>query len=116
MPGVNNIVPLLQDTAELIRGYGDIYSLSFRARFEPAPRVVLDPRIGGFFWDSKVTVVGAGEHVETTHEGGGLTIGVGAAYRVWRGLEIGISVDHFRGFPNNIATLYSGTLEWRFKP
>lgn len=46
--------------------------------------------------------------------GASLTLGVGAAYRVWRGLEFGIGIDNFRGSPKNVATLYSGSLELRF--
>jgi PKD repeat protein len=109
-----NLTPLLQDTAELIRGYGNIFSLSLRGRLEVAPRFTIDPRIGAFFWDTKVTAQGGGTSVEDTHQGGGVTVGVGAAYRVWRGLELGVGVDYFRGSTNNVATLYAGSLEWRF--
>jgi PKD repeat protein len=109
-----SLTPLLQDTAQLIRGYGNLYSLSLRGRFELAPRFSLDPRLGGFFWDTKVMAVGDAISIDTTHRGGGVTVGLGASYRVWRGLALGIGVDHFRGFPNNIATLYGASLEWRF--
>jgi hypothetical protein len=61
-----------------------------------------------------VTVTGLDDHVDATHEGGGVTAGASATYRVWRGLELGLSIDHYRGFPSNIATLYAGTVEWRF--
>lgn len=109
-----NIMPLLQDTTELIRGYGDVYSLSFRPRVEIGPRLMLDPRVGAFLWDTKTTVQTADVRFDHTHEGGGLTVGAGIAYRVWRGLELGAGVDFYRGVPNNIATLYAATLEWRF--
>jgi hypothetical protein len=109
-----NLTPLLQDTTELLRGYGNIVSLSYTARFEVAPRFVLEPRLGGFFWATKTTAIGLDDRFENTHEGGGVTVGATAAYRVWRGLEVGVSVDHFRGFPNNIATLYGGSIAWRF--
>jgi hypothetical protein len=108
------VTPLLQDTTDVIRGYGNIFSLAFRPRFEIAPNLMLDPRIGGFFWDTKVTAQAAGFRVDNTHEGGGVTGGIGIAYRVWRGLEAGIGVDYFRGAPSNNAVLYSGSLEWRF--
>jgi hypothetical protein len=111
-----NLTPLLQDTTGLLRGYGNIVSLSYTARFEVAPRFVIEPRLGGFFWATKVTAVGFDDRIDTTREGGGVTLGATAAYRIWRGLELGASVDHFRGFPNNIATLYAGSLEWRFGP
>jgi hypothetical protein len=114
VPSSANIVPLLQDTAELIRGYGNIFSLSWRGHIELAPRLLIEPRIGGFFYDTKVTADGGGASVDATHQGGGVTAGLGAAYRVWRGLELGIGVDYFRGSPNTVATLYSGSLEWRF--
>jgi len=114
VPSSANILPLVQDTTELIRGYGNIFSLSFRGRWELAPRFTVDPRVGAFFWDTKVTADAADIRVDSTHQGGGVTAGIGAAYRLWRGLELGIGVDYFRGSPNNIATLYGGSLEWRF--
>jgi hypothetical protein len=109
-----NLTPLLRDTAELIDGYGNIFSLSLRGRLEVAPRFSIDPRIGAFFWDTKVTAQGGVTSVQADHQGGGVTVGVGAAYRVWRGLELGVGVDYFRGSSNNVATLYAGSLEWRF--
>ncbi len=109
-----NLTPLLQNTTELIRGYGNIVSLSYAGRFELLPRFSLEPRLGGFFWATKVSAIGLDDRIDTTHEGGGVTAGLTAAYRVWRGLELGVSVDHYRGSPSNIATLYAGTLLWRF--
>jgi pro-kumamolisin-like protein/Big-like domain-containing protein/outer membrane protein with beta-barrel domain len=109
-----DITPLLQNTTELIRGYGNIFSLSFRGRFELVPRFSIDPRVGAFFWDTKVTAESGAASVDTTHRGGGVTAGVGVAYRVWHGLELGLGVDYFRGSPNNVALLYGGSLEWRF--
>jgi hypothetical protein len=105
---------LLQDTASLIRDYGNIVSLSYAGRFEVLPRFSLEPRLGGFFWATKASAIGLDDRINATHEGGGVTAGLTAAYRVWRGLEVGVSVDHYHGFPSNIATLYAGTLEWRF--
>jgi hypothetical protein len=109
-----SVPALLEDTAGLIRGYGNIFALSFRPRIELAPRLMLDPRIGAFVWSSKVTAVAAGSSFDETHQGGGITLGLGVAYRVWRGLELGVGADFYRGTPNNIATLYGGSLEWRF--
>jgi hypothetical protein len=74
----------------------------------------LEPRVGGFFWATNVVSIGFEDRVQATREGGGITVGVTLAYRVFRGLEFGIDIDHYRGFPNNIATLYGGSLEWRF--
>lgn len=109
-----DIAPLLADTAGMIRGYGNIFSVSVRTRFEVLPNFMIDPRLGGFFWDTKVTATGGGEQVSLTHQGGGITGGLGVSYRIWRGLELGIGLDHYHGFPKNIATLYGGTVEWRF--
>jgi hypothetical protein len=89
-----NLTPLLRNTTELIRGYGNIVSLSYAGRFELVPRFSLEPRLGGFFWATKVSAVSLDDRIDTTHEGGGVTAGLTAAYR--------------------IATLYAGTLEWRF--
>jgi hypothetical protein len=109
-----SVTPLLQDTTDVIRGYGDIFALTFSPRFEIAPRLSLDPRLGGFFWDTKVTAQAEGFRVDTTHEGGGVTGGVGLTYRVWRGLKVGVGADYFRGIPHNTGVLYGGSLEWRF--
>jgi hypothetical protein len=114
IPSAASLTPLLQNTTELIRGYGNIVSLSYAGHFEVLPRFSLEPRLGGFFWATKVSAVGPNDRIDTTHEGGGLTAGLTGSYRVWRGLEIGVSVDHYRGNPSNIATLYAGSLEWRF--
>jgi len=109
-----NLTPLLQDTTELLRSYGNILSMSYTGHFEIAPRFSIEPRLGGFFWATKDTAVGFGDRIDATHEGGGVTLGLTAAYRVWRKLELGVAIDHYRGFPNNIATFYGGTMEWRF--
>ena len=114
IPSADKLTLLLQDTTELTRGYGNIVSLSYAGRFEVLPRFSLEPRLGGFFWATKAVAITLDDRIDTTHEGGGVTAGLTAAYRVWHGLEVGVSVDHYRGFPNNIATLYAGTLEWRF--
>jgi hypothetical protein len=114
IPSSASLTPLLQDTTELIRGYGNIVSLSYSGRFEVLPRFSLEPRLGGFFWSTKTVATGLDDRADATHEGGGVTAGVTAAYRVWRGLELGVNIDHYRGFPNNIATLYGGSVEWRF--
>jgi hypothetical protein len=114
IPSEAGVVPLLEDTAGLLRGYGNVFAVSFRPRIEIFPKVMLDPRIGPYFWSTKVTVTGAGQSVDATHEGGGIAVGIGAAYRIWRGLEFGVGADYFRGTPSNHATLYSGSLEWRF--
>jgi hypothetical protein len=116
IPSSSRLIPLLQDTAELTRGYGNIVPLSYSGRFEVLPRFSLEPRLGGFFWATKAIVTSVDDRIDTTHEGAGVTAGLTAAYRIWRGLELGGSGDHFRGFPNNIATLYAGTLVWRFGP
>jgi hypothetical protein len=114
IPASSSVTPLLENTASLIRGYGNIVSLSYAGRFEVVPRFQLEPRLGGFFWATKVTATGPDDRVDATHEGGGITAGLSATYRLWKGLEVGVSVDHYHGFPSNIATLYAGTLEWRF--
>lgn len=111
-----SVPALLQETTRLVRGYGNIFSLSWRAPVEIAPRITIEPRAGAFVWDTQVRAVSDGANLSATHRGGGLTAGVGLAYRVWRGLRIGVGADFFRGSPNNIATLYGGSLEWSFAP
>lgn len=109
-----SIPTLLGDATRALRGYGSIYSFSFLTRLEPLPRLSIDPRLGPFFWDTKVTVEANGLSESTRHAGGGGTAGVGIAYRLWRGLHVGVGVDYFRGTQYNVATLYGGSLEWRF--
>jgi Pro-kumamolisin, activation domain/Bacterial Ig-like domain (group 1) len=110
-----NTYPLLQDVARGVTGYGSIYSLSLRGHWELVPRLFLTPRVGGYFWDSRVTAETADDDLATaTHRGGGFTAGLGAAYRVWRGLELGIGADYFRGSQDNTATLFGASVEWRF--
>lgn len=109
-----NLAPLLADTADALNGYGSLYTLSLRGRWEPWRRVSINPRIGGYFWESRVTVEADGQRAAATHRGGGVTGGVGFAYRLWRGLEIGLGADYFKGSRVNRAALYAGTLEWRF--
>jgi len=114
IPSKASLTPLLQSTTGLIRGYGNIYSVSYAGYFEVLPRVSLEPRLGGFFWATKVSAIGFDDRIDSTHEGGGATAGLSTAYRLWRGLEFGLSVDYYRGSPSNNATLYGGTFEWRF--
>jgi hypothetical protein len=114
IPSKASLTPLLQSTTGLIRGYGNLYSVSYAGHFEVLPRFSLEPRLGGFFWATKVSAIGFDDRIDSTHEGGGATAGVSAAYRLWRGLELGLSVDYYRGSPSNNATLYGGSFEWRF--
>ncbi len=114
IPSKGSLTPLLESTAGLIRGYGNIYAVSYAGHFEVLPRFSLEPRLGGFFWATKVSAIGFDDRIDSTHEGGGGTAGLSAAYRLWRGLELGLSVDYYRGSPSNTATLFGGTVEWRF--
>jgi len=68
------------------------------------------------YWETKVTASASSSTQHATHRGGGVSAGVGLAFDVFRQLSVGVSVDHFRGSPMNIGTLYSGTIEWRFGP
>lgn len=91
-----------------------MWSVSWRGRFVLAPRLSLEPRVGGFYWDATVSASAPAERIELSRRGGGFTVGMGAAYRLWRGLSLGIGVDHYRGAGRNLATLYGCSLEWRF--
>lgn len=71
IPSRAELTPLLQDTTELTRGYGNIVSLSYSGRFEVLPRFSLEPRLGGFFWATKATAISLDDRIDTTHEGGG---------------------------------------------
>ncbi len=106
--------PLLSGTTGLIRGYGNIASLSVRGEFPLLPRLFLEPRVGGFYWGTSVSAEADGERDRITHQGGGATVGAGIAWRLWRRLSLGVNVDHYHGFPHNTATLYAGSLEMRF--
>jgi hypothetical protein len=111
---VGTLHSLLEDTARALNGYGSIYSFSVRGRWELLPKLFLTPRVGGYYWDTRVTVRADGDEASATHKGGGVTAGVGAAYRVWGGLELGVGADYFRGSEDNTAVLYGGSVEWRF--
>jgi hypothetical protein len=114
VPADTSIPTLLRDTARALNGYGNTYSLSFRSPIEVAPRFTIEPRFGAFLWETSVTTEFDGDSAHDTRSGGGITAGAGIAYRLWRGLKIGVGVDYFRGTQENIATLYGGSLEWRF--
>jgi hypothetical protein len=111
---VTDLPALLSATAGPLRGYGNIFSASYRARIRLLNRLYLDPRIGGFYWSTRERVDGLGTSFTTHHRGGGLTTGLGLSYRLWRSLYAGVGADYFRGSPRNDATLYGGSLEWRF--
>ncbi len=113
-PSASSISPLLQTSAGLVRGYGDIYALSFRERVEFLPGFTFNPRVGAFAWDSNTTASSGGASASSTHAGGGITLGAGLAYRVWCGLELGGGIDYFRGNPYDTGELYAVTAEWRF--
>ena len=108
------VAPLLHATTDVLRGYGSIYAISLRWHQRLGARFALDSRLGAFAWDTTVTATAGGSRIRSTHGGGGATAGVGVSYRVWRDLEIGLGADYFHGTPRNVATLYGGTLEWRF--
>jgi hypothetical protein len=111
---VSELPTLLRATAGSLRGYGSIFSASYRARIRLLNRLYLDPRIGGFYWSTREHVDGLGTSFTAQHRGGGLTAGLGLSYRLWRSLYAGVGADYFRGSPRNDATLYGGSLEWRF--
>jgi hypothetical protein len=113
-PAPASIQSLLQTATGLVRGYGDIFSLTLRGRYELLAGLTINPRVGGYLWDSDVTADSGTESARTTHSGGGFSFGGSLAYRVWRGLEIGAGADRFQGNPSNNATLYAATVEWRF--
>ena len=105
---------LLRDATHALNGYGNIYSLSVSTRWEPVDRFTISPRLGAYLWQTKVAAEANAASADATRGGGGLTVGAGAGYRIWRSLNIGVGVDYYRGTQNNIATLYGGFLEWRF--
>jgi hypothetical protein len=114
VPSASSVSPLVKEASALVHGYGDIYAVSFREHGEILPRLTLNPRVGFYLWDSRFKATTTGYSDSTTHSGVGITLGVGLAYRIWRGLELGGGVDYFRGNPDNNATLYGGSMEWRF--
>jgi len=61
---------LLQDTTDVIRGYGNIFSLTFRPRAENRTESHARSAYRWFFLDTK-SRAGAGFRVDNTHEGGG---------------------------------------------
>ncbi len=111
----DNPAAVAQTVAKLVTGYGDIYSLSYRAHIALAPGWTLDPRLGGYVWNTKVTADITGGGASATHTGGGVTAGLGVAYRVWSELELGAGVDYFDGSSSNRSYLLAASLEWRMR-
>ncbi len=113
VPDTAAVAPLLRDATELLRGYGNIFSLSYRLRLALRPRWAFEPRLGGYLWNTRVTAMTAAQRFSTNRRGGGVTVGAGLSYRLWRGLRLGLGADYFRGFPRNDAWLYGLSVEWR---
>lgn len=114
LPSAASSQAAAQSTANLLRGYGDAYTLSLTGRPRIRSIVTLSPRLGLLYWTTQINASAGSASVRETHSGGGLTAGLGVSVSVWRELSLGVAVDHFRGSPTNLATLYSGTVEWRW--
>ena len=114
LPSAASSQAAAQSTANLLRGYGDAYTLSLTGRPKLGSYITLTPRLGLLYWTTQIKATAGSASVRETHSGGGLAAGLGASVRVWRDLSLGLAVDHFRGSPSNVATLYSGTLEWQW--
>lgn len=110
----SNLDGLLHETAHLVRGVGDAYSVSLRYHGDILPRLSFNPRAGAYLWDSETKVSSGAVQYKESHAGGGITLGAGLAYRVWGGLEVGAGVDYFRSSNTVHYSLIAASLEWRF--
>ncbi|MDR3417552.1 MAG: hypothetical protein P4L83_15355 [Nevskia sp.] len=110
-----SVQQLLRDAAGLVTGYGgDAYALSARLHGELLPGLSLGPRVGILLVSTHTTLDSGAVHLDETHQRGGLTMGVGLQYRVWRGLNVGGGVDYYRTAGDRHFTLGEGEVEWRF--
>ncbi|NNM60696.1 MAG: hypothetical protein HKM03_00845, partial [Steroidobacteraceae bacterium] len=57
---VTDLPALLSTAAGSLRGYGNIFSASYRARIHLLNRLYLDPRVGAFYWSTRERILGPG--------------------------------------------------------
>ncbi|MGH8541159.1 MAG: hypothetical protein ACRETW_11725, partial [Stenotrophobium sp.] len=111
-----NVNQLLSTTADLTKGGGNAVSLALRYRYAFTPSVFLNARAGGYGWRTR-TVINTGSGSLDQHEsGGGFTLGAGPSFRIYKGLEAGVSLDYFRSTSTNHYAQATATLEYRFAP
>jgi opacity protein-like surface antigen len=105
---------LLADTVKTLRGFGNIYTLALRSKYEFAPRWSIEPRVGVILVESKSTAEVDSLSASARHNDVGWTAGGGVAWRAWRALKLGLGADYFRISGDRYATLYGISIEWRF--
>lgn len=110
-PGTN-LGPLLQEAGELASRYGDLYSFAIRMPLPISPRLSIAPRAGVLLIDSDAQVRAGGQHLHVNERSGGYVLASDLRYRIWRALQVGGSINYFRGSHDSHVIEYAALLEW----
>jgi hypothetical protein len=111
-----NLNPLLEEVAHIVRGSGDMISVEPRYRWPLARAIDLDLRAGPYVWFTKTDVyVNGAESLQRTDDGVGYTLGLGPSFALGQHIGIGIAADFFQCNPDNHFVLFSATLEYQFR-
>jgi hypothetical protein len=108
--------PLLNDTAHIVRGSGDIVALEARYRWYLAHAIDLDLRAGPYCWltTSDVYVSGV-DQLHRSDRGLGYTLGVGPRFALGQHVGVGVSAEYFNSTSQNQFWQFSATLEYHFR-
>lgn len=110
-----NLNQLLQDTAHVTRGSGDVLALEARYRWTIVPQVALDLRAGPYLWNTHTKVwVASSEELSRTDRGCGYTVGIGPRYSLGRGFGLGVNADYFVSTSDNRFVQVAVSLDYRF--
>jgi hypothetical protein len=111
-----NLSSLLNDTAHIVRGSGDIVALEARYRWPLAPAIDLDLRAGPYYWltTSDVYVSGV-DRLHSSDTGLGYTMGAGPRFALGPHVGIGVSAEYFSSTSQNDFWQFSATVEYHFR-
>lgn len=104
---------LLHDAGRLARGYGDQYSAAIRVPMPMTSRLSIAPRFGLLLTTTSVRLRAADRQLTFNDHGGGYTAGADLRYRLWRGLQLGVSINYFDASSDKHSVEYAGLIEWR---
>ena len=111
-----NLNPLLEDTARIVRGSGDIVSLEARYRWPLAHAIDLDLRAGPYVWITTTDVyVSGADQLHRTDDGIGFTAGAGPRFSLGQHFGIGVGADYLQSNSDNHFVVFSASLEYHFR-